>query len=59
MHQLDLSSEQREVLLETLNSALADLRFEIGDTDSYDFREGLKARKTIFEQIVAALESAD
>ena len=45
MIELDLTREEREVLLEILEADLSDLRMEIADTDSLDFRDMLKGRK--------------
>lgn len=56
MIQFDLSEEERQVLLEMLESALSDLRMEIADTDSMDFREMLKGRKEVLKKVIAALQ---
>ena len=57
MKTLTLTPEQAELLKDTLNSYLSDLRMEISDTDSFDFKERLKSRKEILTQILAILES--
>ncbi len=54
MISLELSASDAGVLAEALESYLSDLRMEIADTDSKDFRDGLKARK---EVLVRALEA--
>jgi hypothetical protein len=56
MIHLDLDDKERQILCETLRSYLSDLRYEIADTDSLDFRERLKDRKAVLEKINAALE---
>ena len=58
MPQLDLSNEERDVVVETLKSALSDLRYEIANTDSYDFRQGLKQKEEILTRVVSALETS-
>lgn len=58
MIQFDLSEAERQVLLEMLESALSDLRMEIADTDSMDFREMLKGRKEVLKKAIAALQEA-
>ena len=58
MIQFDLSEEERRILLEVLESALSDLRMEIADTDSMDFREMLKGRKAVIKKAIAALQEA-
>ncbi len=52
---LDLDVEEREILTDVLDTYLADLRMEIGRTDSQDYRVMLKRRKTILEKAVAQL----
>jgi hypothetical protein len=55
MIHLDLDDKERQILGETLRSYLSDLRYEIADTDSQDFRERLKDRQAVLEKINAAL----
>jgi ribonuclease HII len=59
MIQLDLTKEERQALLETLDSTLSDLRMEIANTDRMDFREMLKARKAVLERVIEAVQAAD
>lgn len=58
MIQLDLSEEERQSLLELLEDVLSDLRMEIADTDSMDFREKLKRRKEVIAKVIGALTDA-
>ena len=58
MIELDLTREEREVLLETLETDLSDLRMEIADTDSLDFRDMLKGRKAVLAKVIEALQAA-
>ncbi len=55
MVRLELNQEERDVLRDTLESFLSDLRYEIANTDGQDYREQLKQRKAILERIVATL----
>ncbi len=57
MIQLDLNAQEKEYLIEALESYLSDLRYEIADTDSMDFREQLKAKKNALEKVLAALQA--
>ena len=57
MIELDLTREECEVLLETLESDLSDLRMEIADTDSLDFRDMLKGRKAVLAKVIEALQA--
>ena len=57
-HKLVLTDAEREALVNALQSYLSDLRYEIADTDSHDFREGLKAKRVLLEKVVTQLQSA-
>jgi glycine cleavage system regulatory protein len=52
---LDLTPDEREHLVEVLTSALSDLRMEIANTDSQDFREMLKTRKLMLVKVLEAI----
>ncbi len=57
MVRLELNQEERDVLRDTLESFLSDLRYEIANTDAQDYREQLKQRKAILERIVTTLQN--
>ena len=52
---IDLTPPQVEMLREILTDYLSDLRMEIADTDSMDFREELKRRREFVQQLVERL----
>jgi hypothetical protein len=54
--QLNLTAEETEMLKEILTSFLSDLRMEIADTDSLDFREGLKKKEVFLKRLLVDLE---
>jgi len=56
MTTLNLTPEQSEILKETLNSFLSDLRMEIADTDNFDFKQMLKKKRELLEGILAMLD---
>lgn len=56
MKQINLSTEEREMLSEVLQSYLADLRYEIADTDTYRFKTMLKHRKEVMSNVLKTLE---
>lgn len=59
MVQLDLTAEERALLIEVLQNRVSDFRMEIAATDSQDFREELKKRKEVVKKVLAVLtESA-
>jgi hypothetical protein len=55
MIQLDLTKGEAEILKEALQKLLKDLSYEIADTDSKDFRDGLKARRDVIAKVEGAL----
>lgn len=56
--QMQLTEAERATLAEVLNEVLPSLREEITRTENYDFREQLKRRKAVLEQILARLAAA-
>ena len=58
MIHLDLDTLERETLMGTLQSYLSDLSSEIADTDRFEFREELKARRDTLNGILNALKEA-
>ena len=55
MIELDVTAEEARILADALESYLSDLRMEISDTDSMDFREGLKRRKAALNKALDAI----
>jgi hypothetical protein len=55
MKKLALDDDQATLLREMLESCLSDLRMEIADTDSMDFRERLKIRKAVLQTVIEQL----
>ncbi len=56
MIQIDLTNSEKDHLIEALESYLSDLRYEIADTDSLDYREKLKEKKAALEKALAAIK---
>jgi hypothetical protein len=52
---LELSQVETEELQHALGGYLSELRMEIADTDSYDYRQNLKARKGVLSGVLAKL----
>jgi hypothetical protein len=52
---LNLSELEREILAQVLTNHLSDLRREIGDAASYEFREGLEARQAVLTKVLEGL----
>ena len=55
---IELTSQQAEELYMILDNYLSDLRMEIVDTESRQFRDALKARKEFLQQLLAQLKPA-
>jgi hypothetical protein len=54
---LELTRTEAHELYGALGSYLSELRMEIADTDSYDYRQDLKARRTVLSGVLARLEA--
>ena len=52
---ITLSDSEKEILAEALDTYLSDLGMEITDTDSMDFREKLKYKRTVIQKILKDL----
>ena len=52
---IDLSEAESEVLRQILEVDLSDLRMEIADTDSFNFRDDLKGRKEVLQKVLDSL----
>lgn len=57
MTQLELSTEERTTLADVLESYLSDLSYEISNTDSLDYRNGLKDKAAILRKILSELQA--
>ena len=55
MLSLTLNAEERELLEDILREAISDLRMEIADTDSHDYRVKLHRREDLLKQLAARL----
>ena len=58
MIHIDLNDDEKKILLETLESYLGNLSYEIADTDRMEFREQLKARRAVLQKIADGVRSA-
>ena len=54
---LELEPHQAEMLNEILQSFLGDLRMEIAQTDSMNFREELKKREALLKHLIERLSA--
>ena len=58
MIQLDLTREEIETLVGVLKHELSDLSYEIANTDSADYRDGLKDKKAAAAAVLKRLQEA-
>ena len=56
MRNVQLSLEEVEVIQELLQHRLAEMDLEIFRTDTHDYKQMLKHRKDVFEQILRKIE---
>lgn len=56
MAQITLTQEEAAVLRGVLNSYLSDLRMEIANTDSMQFRENLKREEVFLKKLLQQLD---
>ena len=52
---LDLTQEDADLLREILSGDLSELRYEISNTDSHDFREQLRKKQGLLERMIEQL----
>lgn len=55
MLQLELTSDERQILVDALETYVSDLRMEIADTEKHDVRNDLKRRKEVLRQVLNTL----
>jgi hypothetical protein len=52
----ELTPAEAEKLQRVLGRYLSELRMEIGRTDSYEYRQGLKAQRAVLRGVLMRLE---
>jgi hypothetical protein len=52
---IQLSDEEAEILKSVLEEYISDLRMEVSNTDSMDFREALKHKEAILKRLAGQL----
>jgi len=54
---LELTRREAEELGKVLESYLSELRMEIAGTDSWDYRQGLKERNVVLNQVLQQVQA--
>jgi hypothetical protein len=57
MYSLTLSQEERDLLEEVLQETISELRMEIADTDSHDYRAELHKREDMLKAMAKRISS--
>ena len=57
MAQITLTQEEAAALREMLGNYISDLRMEIADTDSMQFREDLKRQEVLLKKLLQQLDA--
>lgn len=58
MIHLKLTESERLTIVDVLSRVRMDLRMEIAGTDSYDYRQSLKARKETVKKVLETFDTA-
>lgn len=58
MANLQLDENEAGIIAELLESAISDLGYEIANTDSADYRDGLKSKKAVAAAVLKRLQEA-
>lgn len=56
MLNISLETKEQEILAWALKSAVSDLGAEIADTENMEFRQDLKERKAVLQNIIRQLD---
>ena len=56
MVNLDITDEEKQYLVECVEAFIGELGPQISNTESYDFRNRLKAQRTALEKILGQLK---
>jgi len=57
--ELKLDNEDAEVLQQVLEAYLSELRFEISNTDNFDYRSRLHKQEDRIKRMISTLKGAD
>lgn len=58
MPNVEITTEERDVLMELLDNTVSDLRAEIAHSDSPFFKDDLRKRKELFKDIAKRIHEA-
>ena len=55
---IELTQEEHDLLVEVLDEFLSDLRMEIADTDSADYKDELRHEKSVIVDLITKIKAA-
>jgi len=58
MVRIELSQEEHDLLVAVLDEFLSDLRMEIADTDSTDYKDELRHEKAVIVALIEKVKAA-
>jgi hypothetical protein len=58
MAAVEFSDEEKDVLVKVLEEDVSELRYEIANTDSFDYRQGLKHKEEVMRTILDRLRGS-
>jgi hypothetical protein len=58
MYSLTLNQEEHDLLAEVLQETISELRMEIADTDSHDYRAQLHKREDMLKALASRISTA-
>jgi hypothetical protein len=56
--ELNISKEETEEIISILSDCISDLKMEISDTDTMDFRIRLKSKKMLIQKFIESLKNS-
>jgi len=59
MSTINISEEERELLIELLDSTVSDIKYEIADTDNSQFKEKLRSRKASLSRLLSKIRTEE
>jgi predicted nucleic acid-binding Zn-ribbon protein len=57
MVNMDITMEEKEIMMESIETAVSNLGLEIADTDKREFKDGLKTKKAALMKILEQLKN--
>ena len=56
--ELNITEEEKEIMIKVLESCISDFTMEIADTDKMDYREKLKQNRSAIKKLLVNIQEA-